>query len=60
MIRKALQIHAAEIMLANNEGFRPLDGLLHVISQPGVKFVGELSRGASGSAALNLLIKLIQ
>jgi hypothetical protein len=82
MIGEALQVHAAEITLADHEGFRPLGGLLHVISQLGVKFVGEFAtrnplvishksrrypkrlsdvgRGASGSAALNLLIKLLQ
>jgi hypothetical protein len=43
MIRKALQVHAAEITLANREGFRPLGGLLHVMSQLGVKFVSEFS-----------------
>ncbi len=41
---EALQIHATEITLANSERFRPLGGLLHVISQLGVKFVGELTR----------------
>ena len=41
---EALQIHTAEIMFASSEGFRPLGGLLHVISQLGVKFVGELPR----------------
>ena len=44
MIGEALQIHAAEIRFANTEGFRPLGSLLHVISQLGVKFVGELPR----------------
>jgi len=44
MIRKALQVHAAEIKLANRERFRPLSGLLHVMSQFGVKFISKLSR----------------
>ena len=44
VIGEALQIHVAEITLANRERFRPLGGLLHVISQLGVKFVGELPR----------------
>jgi hypothetical protein len=44
MIGEALQIHPAEITLANSEGFRPLGSLLHAISQFGVKFVGELPR----------------
>jgi hypothetical protein len=39
MIGEALQIHAAKITLSNREGFRPLGGLLHVMSQLGVKFV---------------------
>ena len=43
MIRESLQVHAAEITLANREGFRPLGSLLHVISQLGVKFVGEFA-----------------
>jgi hypothetical protein len=33
MIREALQIHAAEIMLADRKGFRSFRRLLHVISQ---------------------------
>jgi hypothetical protein len=37
MIGEAVQIYAAEITFANTEGFRPLGGLLHVISQLGVK-----------------------
>jgi hypothetical protein len=44
MIREALQVHAAEITLANGERFRPLSGLLHVMSQFGVKFISKLSR----------------
>jgi hypothetical protein len=44
VIREALQIHAAEIALANGEGFWPLGSLLHAISQLGVEFVGELPR----------------
>jgi hypothetical protein len=81
VIGKALQVHAAKIALAKSEGFRSLRSLLQIISQLGVKFVGELPRrnplivthdlvdpnkpsderrGASGSAVLNLLIKLLQ
>ena len=44
MIGEALQVHAAEITVANREGFRSFRRLLHVISQFGVKFVGELPR----------------
>ena len=44
VIREALQVHAAEITLANSEGFRPLGSLLHVMSQLGVKFISELPR----------------
>lgn len=44
MIREALQIHAAEIMLADRKGFRSFRRLLHVISQLGIKCVGELPR----------------
>jgi hypothetical protein len=44
MIRESLQVYAAEVTRANREGFRPLAGLLHVISKLGVKFVGELPR----------------
>jgi hypothetical protein len=43
MIWESLQIHAAEIAFADSERFRPLASLLHVISQLGIKFVGELS-----------------
>jgi hypothetical protein len=43
MIREALQVHAAEITVPNRERFRPLSGLLHVMSQFGVKFISELS-----------------
>jgi hypothetical protein len=32
MIRESLQVNAAEITLANSEGFRPLAGLAHVMS----------------------------
>lgn len=32
MVGKALQVHAAEIMRTNGEGFGPLDSLLNVIS----------------------------
>ena len=42
MIREALQVHAAYIALANREGFRPLGGLLHVMSQLGIELVGNL------------------
>ena len=50
MIREALQVHAAYIASANREGFRPLGGLLHVMSQLGIKFIGELwPRKALGS-----------
>jgi hypothetical protein len=41
IIGEALQIHAAKITLSNREGFRPLGGLLHVMSQLGVKFVSQ-------------------
>jgi hypothetical protein len=44
MIRESLQVYAAEITLAYSEGFRPLAGPLHVVSQLGIKFVGELAR----------------
>ena len=44
MIRKALQIHAAKITLADRKGFRSFRRLLHIISQLGIKFVGELPR----------------
>jgi hypothetical protein len=44
MIREAVQVYAADIALANREGFRPLGRLLHVMSQLGVKFIGELWR----------------
>ena len=44
MIGEAVQIYAAEITFTNTEGFRPFGSLLHVISQLGVKFVGELPR----------------
>jgi len=44
MIREALQIHAAEITLADRKGFRSFRRLLHIISQLGIKFVGELPR----------------
>jgi hypothetical protein len=39
MIRESLQVYAAEVTLANREGFRPLAGLLYVIPKLGVKFV---------------------
>ena len=44
MIRESLQVYAAEITVANRERFRPLAGLLHIISKLGIKFVGELPR----------------
>jgi hypothetical protein len=44
MIRESLQVYAAEVTLANRERFRPLAGLLYVISKLGVKFIGELPR----------------
>jgi hypothetical protein len=44
MIRESLQVYAAEFTRANREGFRPLAGLLHIVSKLGVKFVGELPR----------------
>ncbi len=44
MIREALQVYAAEIALADCKRFRPFRRLPHVISQLGVKFVGELPR----------------
>jgi hypothetical protein len=33
MIREALQIHAAEITLANREGFRPLGAACNVVAR---------------------------
>ena len=44
MIREALQVYAAEITLADRKGLRSFRRLLHVISQLGVKFAGELPR----------------
>jgi hypothetical protein len=44
MVGKALHVHAAEIALANSERLRSLGGLLHVMSQFGVKLVRELAR----------------
>jgi hypothetical protein len=44
MIREALQVYAAEITLSDRKGFRSFRRLLHIISQLGIKFVGELPR----------------
>lgn len=44
MIRESLQVYAAEITLADRKGFRSFRCPLYVISQLGVKFVGELPR----------------
>lgn len=44
MIGEALQIDASKVAFANCEGLRPVGGLLHVTTQFGVKFIGELTR----------------
>ncbi len=42
MIGKAPEVCSAEIAIQNGERFRPFGSLLHVVSQLGVKFIGEL------------------
>lgn len=44
MVREALQIHTADIALANREGFGPLRGLRHIMPKLRIKIIGKLWR----------------
>jgi len=44
MIREALQVDAADIALANREGFRSLGSLVQLMPKLRIKVIGELRR----------------
>lgn len=44
MVGESPQVHAAQVMLANSEGFRSLSSLPQIVSKLGMKLIGKLLR----------------